>query len=734
MNWYPEAEELLLQSNYPQLTAFYENLIENDPDNIDNYWYLGLAYLFLGKEEEAQTTWFFPMGFGSEENLEIWTENLVNILDREAIRQEKISNNNLSWLIRCHLREISPQNFSNLLKLIKLECELDYFKREHLEDYGIFAILPELSPEQINSQELLETVVKTLTLPCEETIRFAELSLPKSNPPEQFVEYIAPISHDFWCNQRYIYSAIELTKLCLKVQPTNLLLLNNLYWQYNDTFNFKSGLEITNTLEKYTNNYSIYWKVYVTYLQVLGSLKNSDRSDYFQENFKQFKTLLQELLSNDLTWKKANQTPVFSLIQRYFISMPTVFLYLQDNPKETRYFINKCLHFYEKTLIKNRVKLPDLTRDLTLDRPLKIGYLSNSLRRHSVGWLARWLINYHNQEQYPVYIYHLHGENNEDDLTNFWYKNKAQSFYQLSSDIKPVVEQIEADKIDILIDLESLTSTIICEILAYKPAPIQVSWMGYDASGLSTMDYFLADDYVLPENAQEYYQEKIWRLPQTYLAVDGFEVFAPTLKRKDLDIPEDSLVYFSSQNGWKRNPHNISLQLEILKSVPHSYLLLKGLGDQDNMKQLFYDLASEIGVEKERLRFLPEFSCEEIYRANLQQLADIVLDTYPYSGATTTLETLWLGIPLVTRVGEQWAARNSYAFMMNAGITEGIAWSDQEYIDWGIRLGQDEDLRAKVSWKLHKSRQTSPLWNAKQFTKEMENAYRQMWEIYLKSK
>lgn len=121
---------------------------------------------------------------------------------------------------------------------------------------------------------------------------------------------------------------------------------------------------------------------------------------------------------------------------------------------------------------------------------------------------------------------------------------------------------------------------------------------------------------------------------------------------------------------------------------------------------------------------------EAIHRANLQ-IADVVLDTYPYNGATTTLETLWMEIPLVTRVGEQFAARNSYTFMMNAGITEGIAWSDEEYIEWGIKLGTDENLRKKVRWKLRQSKKTSPLWNGKQFAREMEKAYQQMWKIYV---
>ncbi|NEQ86073.1 MAG: hypothetical protein F6K26_40115, partial [Moorea sp. SIO2I5] len=191
------------------------------------------------------------------------------------------------------------------------------------------------------------------------------------------------------------------------------------------------------------------------------------------------------------------------------------------------------------------------------------------------------------------------------------------------------------------------------------------------------------------------------------------------------DIPNDATVYLSSQKGYKRNPETTRLQMKIIKAVPNSYFLIKGKSDQDSITRFFNQIAEEEGVECDRLRFLPEVPTEAVHRANLG-IADVVLDTYPYNGATTTLETLWMGIPLVTRVGEQFVARNSYTMMMNAGITEGIAWTDEEYIEWGIRLGKDPALRQQISWKLRQSRQTAPLWNGKQFTREMEKAYLEM--------
>jgi predicted O-linked N-acetylglucosamine transferase (SPINDLY family) len=245
------------------------------------------------------------------------------------------------------------------------------------------------------------------------------------------------------------------------------------------------------------------------------------------------------------------------------------------------------------------------------------------------------------------------------------------------------------------------------------------------------MDYFIADPYVLPEDAQDYYQETIWRLPNTYLAVDGFEIAIPSLRRDELGVSNDAILYFTAQRGYKYNPDPAKLQLQILKAVPNSYFLIKGMADQESLKTFYAEIAESVGVDCDRLKLLPLSPTEASHRANLA-IADVVLDTYPYNGATTTMETLWMGVPMVTKVGQQFAARNSYTMMMNAGITEGIAWTDEEYVEWGIKLGTDENLRQQVAWKLRKNRQTAPLWNAKQFTRDMENTYQQMWLNYIK--
>ncbi|TYQ27066.1 O-linked N-acetylglucosamine transferase, SPINDLY family protein [Pseudanabaena sp. UWO310] len=409
----------------------------------------------------------------------------------------------------------------------------------------------------------------------------------------------------------------------------------------------------------------------------------------------------------------------------------TFFLpYIQDDPIKNRSLQNSVSKFFQSKLQHQQLSEKQNNEIVTTKRPLRIGYLSYCLHKHSVGWLSRWIFKYHDHEKFIIYAYFLFDSPDKADSVREFIISHCDRTYSLGHDPNEIAKQIAEDKIDILVDLDSITLDLSCQIMALKPAPVQVTWLGLDASGLPAIDYFIADPYVLPANAQEYYSEKIWRLPNTYIAVDCFEVLFPTLHRSQLNIPNDAIVYLSSQTGYKRHPDNIRLQMQIIKSVPNSFLLIKGLSDREGIRSLFIEIAESEGIISNRLKFLPMVDSEAEHRANLS-IADVVLDTYPYNGATTTMETLWMCIPIVTRVGQQFAARNSYTMMINAGITEGISWSDQEYVDWGIRLGTDENLRKQIFWKLKESRKTCPLWNAEQFARDMEHAYKKMWELLL---
>jgi predicted O-linked N-acetylglucosamine transferase (SPINDLY family) len=524
--------------------------------------------------------------------------------------------------------------------------------------------------------------------------------------------------------------AIKFTEQGLTVDPDHPELLRCLSSFYQDIRDYSKGIETAENCYARMKNFPD--QVYAKFLLLRGLMSAGGRWTEFSSVLESYKSMLNRLVEDD------SNSLSFDTVVRLFAAT-FFFPYFQDQLAENLRFRQKVAQFLQSNMEKCATETIQYCRQwqsksilATSEKRLKIGYVSHCLRNHSVGWLARGLFQHHDHEKFAIHTYLFAAELNQNQLQK-WYITKSDKSHRLGLDGQDVAKKVYEDGVDILVDLDSMTLTNVCETLAIKPAPIQVTWLGWDASSVPTIDYFIADPYVLPEDAQNYYSEKIVRLPQTYIAVDGFEVAVPDLRRDQLDIPMDAIIYFTAQRGYKYNPHTAELQLQILKQVPNSYFLIKGMADQESLKTFYAEIAESVGVDCDRLKLLPQSATEAVHRANLR-IADVVLDTYPYNGATTTMETLWMGIPMVTRVGQQFAARNSYTMMINAGITEGIAWTDEEYVEWGIKLGKDENLRQQIAWKLRKNRQTAPLWNAKQFTREMENAYEQMWQKYIEGK
>ena len=720
--WQPSAIRHLEQQNYHEVVRIYEGIIENNPDEINNYWYLGLAYLLQGEEEQAQVSWFVAFEQIAEEDLDAQTQILIEILCQEAERQLTTDNNKLAWLIRSHIRELVPDNFANFLELICLDIYINKSDIEQFETWKLGECCQLVSANSLPTELLLKTLHIILCLPCPDSLAFARFCLGKNQDFQFILAGVVNLAVKMAYDHRYAGYAADLIRICLEFEPSNLILLNALYVFYGDSQDYENALEIAYKFRE--NSPTVAQQIFSGYQIINISLKCHQWQE-LSSLFQRQNELIRQYVNNP------EDIPIDFIRQSLLIVNQPSF-YIQDSPQQNRHFINQIGQIFQSLFRKeSKVEVKPYGNALTWDRPLKIGYIGSTFRSHSVGWLCRWLIHYQDQEKFPCYIYSI--TNHCDQITEQWFKGKAKGFYTCNRNVGNAIEQIQQDEIDILVDLDSLTLDLACQILALKPVPIQVTWLGLDAPGIPAMDYFLADPYVLPENAQDYYSEKIWRLPQTYLGIDGFEVGVPTLTREDLDIDQDAIIFFNVQNRQKLHPDTIRLQMRILREVSNSYLLIKERDNKKTAHKFFEYLAQEEGIELNRLRFLEGSKTELEHRANLS-IADVMLDTYPYNGATTTLETLWMEIPLVTRVGEQFAARNSYTFMINAGITEGIAWSDEEYIEWGIKLGTDEDLRNEISWKLRQSKKTSPLWNGKQFTREMEKAYQQMWEIYLQNK
>jgi predicted O-linked N-acetylglucosamine transferase (SPINDLY family) len=712
-----KVNKLVAQKDYVKLVQDYEDAIQSYPDNLEDYWCLGLAYLLQGQEDAAAFVWFSAISEQEDEDASI--QSLVQVLDLAAGSLKVHGQIRQAWAVRHHLREFLPQNLPNLLELCSLSFELEELTGDVLAEIGIIDAFQSTNIRP-DSGLIENTLTKVLQIPDAETLEFAEACLGYVDPREQWAQMVTSAAATMAFQRKLVNFAIALIELCLKHDPDNITALIYLPRFLAESQQYTKAVEAAQSFYRYSTTLETHFLSNCVLLQTLMRAGDWQEIPAISD---QFKTLVSELVQSQST-----QLPLHTI--QFLIVNTGLFSYLQDNLAENRKLQNQAGQLFLRNIeaIAPKTIQPTAISSKQLTKRLKVGYITSTFKRHSVGWLSRWLIKYHNRKNFELSAY-LVQQNPSDEFFQVWFANQFDQVKVLSDDAGAAAESIRDDQLDILVDLDSLTLDFTCTVMALKPAPIQVTWLGCDASGLPTIDYFIADPYVLPDDAQDYYQEKIWRLPHTYIAVDGFEMGVPTLQRSDLNIPEDAIIYWSSQVGFKRHPDIARLQMQILRGVPESYFLIKGLGEQEVIRNFFIRMAEEEGVSGDRLKFLPMMIDEYTHRANLH-IADIALDTYPYNGATTTLEILWAGIPLVTRVGNTFSSRNSYTFLQNVGVIEGIACTNEEYVEWGVRFGRDTSLRQQVSWKLKNSRHTSPLWNTKKFACDMENAYNQMWHCH----
>jgi predicted O-linked N-acetylglucosamine transferase (SPINDLY family) len=689
-------------------------------DLASNYWWLGISYALNNNLAEANTTWFTPLANAAdEETAAQLAADLGNTLLIAAQQQTELHNYRGALVLREYFQQLDSTCLENILQLVLLTDCCTQLHPAHILEWQLAEAIAET--KEINQPLLAAAFSKMLGIICTENISQVLNCLQYSDRAEELLSIL--LIQAFGSGFPYLADpGISVAEYCLELFPQHLGLMHFLSVTYPRVNRYADSAKMAQRY--YEGCVTDAEKVRGYYLWTRALLEASD-FEQVATIMPAYRSLVDQILQNpplDMDLENCKS----------IISTTGFFPYLQDSPAENHDYQNRAGQLYQ-TCLKSELagsRPPHSAKPKHKKKPgtLRIGYIGGTLRSHSVGWLSRWLWQYHNQEKFEVFTYNINTP--EHNVFNAqWFASKSTANYYLNNNPAEIAGLIRQDQIDILVDVDSITSSITYEVMARRAAPVQVTWLGWDASGCPEIDYYIADSQVLPADAQSYYSEKIWRLPQTYLAVDGFEVGTATVSRSSLNIPPDAVIYFSAQKGYKLNATNILAQMQIVQQVPNSYLLVKTRMDEDTALRLYQSLAAEAGLEWSRIRFLGEDPNEMTHRANLQ-IADVVLDTFPYNGATTTLETLWLGIPMVTTKGEQFAARNSYAFMTCAGITEGIGNSIAEYIEWGIKLGKDQNLRQQVATKLLAARWTSPLWNAHDFTLEMEKAYQQMWQIH----
>jgi protein O-GlcNAc transferase len=356
-------------------------------------------------------------------------------------------------------------------------------------------------------------------------------------------------------------------------------------------------------------------------------------------------------------------------------------------------------------------------------RQLRIGYVSGDFKNHPVAWFMAQILAHHDAKHFEVYCY------------SNWYKADAvtdaikkkvhawRKIDELSDDA--AAELVRKDGIDILVDLSGHSSGGRLGVFARKPAPVQMTYLGYaNTTGLETIDYRITDAYCDPPGTSDsHYVEKLIRLPECMWC------YCPHADMPLVSaVPAMSCGYVtfgSFNNAAKINSELSALWARVLHAVPASRLVVACLPAGCTHERVLSEFTAQ-GIDASRIELSGRLPVQEFWR--LHDRVDIALDSFPCNGGTTTCDTLWMGVPVVTRCGERFASRAGYSILANAGLHELVAHDDDEYVAIASSFACDLPRLKQLRAGMRKRLMASPLLDVARFTRHLESAYRQAWE------
>ena len=358
---------------------------------------------------------------------------------------------------------------------------------------------------------------------------------------------------------------------------------------------------------------------------------------------------------------------------------------------------------------------------------IRIAYLSGDFREHAVAYCIAELLELHDRSKFEV----IGASFGVDDGSEM--RSRLARGFDRFLDVRPkgdfdAARMLRDLEVDIVVDLMGYTRYSRPGILAHRPAPIQVGYLGYPGTvGADVIDYVLADKFVLLEEHQGFYSEKIVYLPGSYQANDSRRKIAErTPTRIEVGLPEQGFVFCCFNNSYKILPKMFDVWMRLLTQVPGSLLWI--LEDNAAAAENLRREARTRGVDPGRLVFAPRVGAAE-YRARCR-LADLFLDTLPYNGHGTTSDMLWAGLPVLTCAGSTFAGRVAGSLLHAVGLPELVTASLEEYQALALKLARGDPLLGELRARLHRNRASAPLFDTDRFRRHIESAYRTMWEIW----
>jgi protein O-GlcNAc transferase len=373
------------------------------------------------------------------------------------------------------------------------------------------------------------------------------------------------------------------------------------------------------------------------------------------------------------------------------------------------------------------VAVPDFPVDRNPDRRLRLGYVSGDFHTHAVNCFFEPVLKHHDAEEFEVFCYS--NTENEDEATQRirFYTDRWRRIRHLDDD--RAAAMIIGDRIDILVDLSGHTGHHRLGIFARKPAPVQATWIGYpNTTGLERIDYRITDHRADPPGDGETdYSEKLLRLPE------GFHVFQPPPDSPptwtDLDPASPGYTFGCCNNIYKVTPDVIRVWSAIMQRIDDSTIVLKSHSfDNDQLYENVWTRFEDNGIDRSRVKLMSAISATD--HLSLMRRVEIGLDPFPYNGTTTTCDTLWMGVPVVTLAGDRHAARVGASILGNIGLPDLIARDRDEYISIAVDLAIDDARRKQIRSGLRDRVRCSPLMDYPGFTRSLEREFRRIWRAW----
>tara|TARA_B100001093_G_scaffold491445_1_gene531495 strand:- start:497 stop:2950 length:2454 start_codon:yes stop_codon:yes gene_type:complete len=404
-----------------------------------------------------------------------------------------------------------------------------------------------------------------------------------------------------------------------------------------------------------------------------------------------------------------------------FIS-PFSMLPIEDAPERHRLRSEVCAksNYYRQPLSLTAKPKKKPTR-------IRVGYFSSDFNEHPVAYLLAKVLEKHDRERFDIFGYSINNST-VDELQKRLIKS-FDTFDDVSeiSD-KDVALISKQNKIDIAVDLNGYTKGNRSAIFGYRLAPIQINFLGYPGTmGAEFIDYIIADQHLIPPENQKYFSEKLIYLPNTYMPTDNSrEVSKRHISRSDMGLPDDAFVFCCFNNNYKITQREFDIWMRILSKVKGSVLWLRRsnrIADQNIIKE-----AQKRNIVASRLVFADRIPMDEHLARH--KFADLFIDTFSFNAHTTASEALWMGIPVITKTGQGFAARVAGSLLNAVGLSELVTETERDYEALIIDLATNPSKLANIKEKLATNLLSQPLFNTDLYTRHLEDGYYRAYQNY----